>query len=75
MKELFTGFRQATRVRKPGKVVTSPRDQQLQGLATASRRKGKVGVVTRAQGQLQLGEGLEWESGPTLSPAAGELAE
>lgn len=74
MKELFTGFRRATRVRMPGKVVMSPRDQQLQGLATASRLKGKVGVVTRAQGQLQL-EGLGWESRPAISPAAGDLAE
>ena len=50
MQGLFTGFREAASVRKQGKVVTSLRDQQQQGLVTTSRLKEPMGRSDQISG-------------------------
>lgn len=76
MKELFTGFREATRVRKPGKVVRHPGTGNYRNSLAPPGCRGKWGAARlEARGGEYRGKGLGLEPGPTISPAMRALAE
>ena len=57
MKELFTGYREAARIRKPGKVVRRPGTGNNRNSLAPSGCRGKWGVATRARGRRVVGRG------------------
>lgn len=76
MKELFTGFREATRVRKPGKVVKHSGTGNNRNSVAPPGCRGKWGVATRARGRIVAGRGPRveaWANHQSSNGGAGRI--
>ena len=76
MKELFTGFREATRVRKPGKVVRHPGTGNYRNSLAPPGCRGKWGAATRAWGRRVSGKGPRvgaWANHQPSNAGAGRI--
>ena len=76
MKELFIGCREATRVRKPGKVVRHSGTGNNRNSLAPPGCRGKWGVVTRARRRRVVGRGPRvgaWANHQSSNGGAGRI--